>query len=65
MTALSIASKTRDGSTETGTTTVADMVAPDADADERAGDIEVITKIDGDGKETVEKGNEVFVFPVT
>lgn len=65
MTALSIASKASDGSKEEGTNAVADMVAQDGDAESKAKDIEVITKIDGGGKETIEKGDEVCVFPVT
>ncbi|MGB2500506.1 MAG: hypothetical protein ACPIA2_12470, partial [Mariniblastus sp.] len=63
MLALSIASKSDSG--EKGTNQAADMVAQEGDADEKAKDIEVITKVDGDGKETIQKGDEVVVFPVT
>ena len=65
MTSLSIATKASDGSKEKGTSAAADIAAQDGDAEQKAKDIEVITKIDGDGKEQIEKGDEVFIFPVT
>lgn len=63
--AVSIASKGKDGNKEEGTSAAADLAAQDGDAQEKAKDIEMITHVDKDGRESVVNGSEVYVFPVT